>query len=310
LCLLLKNLVEMTRQEERKKRLTAALTTVGVNVLVFLLLIFTAAWKNAGSGPGEYPGIEVNLGYDEQGSGDIQPEEPIGSEQATDDENSPAEPDQETAEEQSSTPVAQEQAESKVVQPNTVTDPNSDVEIKEEKKEEKPAEKVVEKKPVEKPVEKKVEEKPVVDTKAVYQGKKNTNSTTTGTGDGKQGTTGSEGDDKSGVGDKGVEGGTPGANVYKGRPGGGDGGSIEINGWDYDRIPKVVAPDDQTGRVVFEFELDSEGEVTRITKVEGSVSPATERECRNAIGRITFTKSGSKVPTVTRGKIIFTVVAR
>lgn len=299
----------MTAREQRNKRLTAALTTVAVNVVVFLLLVFSAAWRNAGSGEGEYPGIEVNLGYDDQGSGDVQPDEPIGNENATDDENSPSQPNQETTPDQSSTEPVEEQGNSKVVQSNTVTDPKSDVEIKEEKKEEKPAEKVVEK-PVEKPVEKKVEEKPVVDTKAVYKGKKNTNATTTGDGDGKQGTTGNQGDDQGKVGDKGVEGGTPGANVYKGKPGGGDGGSIEINGWDYDRIPKVTAPDDQTGRVVFEFELDADGEVIRITKIEGSVSPATERECRNAIGKISFTKTGSKVPAVTKGKIIFTVVAR
>ena len=300
----------MKRQEEQKKRITAALTTVGVNVLIFLVLLFSAAWKTAGSGEGEYPGIEVNLGYDDQGSGNDQPDESLGNENATDDENSPSNPDQQTTQEQSSTPPPQEQPEAKISQTNTVTDPNSDVEIKEEKKEEKPAEKIIEKKPVEKPVEKKVEEKPVTDKRAVYTGKTNTNATTSGSGDGRQGSTGNEGDDKGKVGDKGVEGGTPGAAVYKGKPGGGDGGTIEINGWDYDRIPTVSAPDDQTGRVVFEFELDADGEVTRITKVEGSVSPATERECKNAINKITFTKSGSKVPSVTKGRIIFTVVAK
>ncbi len=299
----------MTNHERRKKQITAAFTTIAINAVVFLLLLFTAAWKNAGSGEGQYPGIEVNLGYDDQGSGDIQPDEPIGNENATDDENSPSQPNQETTPDQSSINTPEDDGQAKV-QTNTVTDPNSDVEIKEEKKEEKPAEKVVEKKPIEKPVEKKAEEKPVVETKALYPGKKNTTASTTGNGDGKQGTTGSEGDDKTGVGDKGVEGGTIGAANYKGKPGGGDGGSIEINGWDYDRIPKVTAPDDQTGRVVFEFELDADGEVTRITKIEGSVSPATERECRNAIGKISFTKSGSKVPAVTKGKIIFVVVAR
>jgi periplasmic protein TonB len=302
----------MTRREERKKKLTAALTTVGVNVVVFLLLLFSAAWKNAGSGPGEYPGIEVNLGYDDQGSGDLQPEEPIGSEEATDDQNSPAQPNQETAQEQSSTPVAEEQAESKIAQSNTVTDPNSDVEIKEEKKEEKPAEKVVEKKPVEKPVEKKVEEKPVIDTKAVYQGKKNANATTTGTGDGKQGTTGSEGDDKGKVGDKGVEGGTIGAAVYKGKPGGGDGGGLQLEGWNWDFIPKPEVPENEVGgHIVYEIEVDDQGELKSFKKISGGLSTKAEAACRAAIEKLTFTKTtGAKVPPISKGRITFVIRAQ
>jgi periplasmic protein TonB len=300
----------MTSQEERRKKTTAALATVGVNVVVFLILFFAAAWRTAGSGEGNYPGIEVNLGYDDEGSGNIQPKEETGTPEATDTDNPPAQPVENEPKQETAAVTPQEEASAKVVQPQTVTDPNSDVEIKEEKKEVKPAEKTVEKKPAEteKPVEKKVVEQPKIDTKAVYKGKTDSNPTTTGEGTGKQGEAGSEGDDIGKNGDKGVEGGTEGAAVYKGKPGGGDGGTIVLNGWDWDKIEKPEVPKNETGRVVFQIEVDQNGELIRIRKESGSVSPATERACIATIQKITFTKKpGASVPEITKGQITFVI---
>src|ERR671913_1642331 len=110
-----------TSQEAKNKRI-AALTTFVVNAAILLLMIFIGSWKMAGEGDGDYPGIEVNLGYDEQGSGDIEPMTPVGSEEATDVENPPAE---EVKEEQVQAsepePVAQEETPNKVVDDNTLT---------------------------------------------------------------------------------------------------------------------------------------------------------------------------------------------
>jgi outer membrane biosynthesis protein TonB len=302
----------MTEKQEREKRAKAALGTTGVCVLVFLILLLTSAWKSAGSGEGEYPGIEVNLGYDDQGSGNDQPLEPIGNEEAKDSENPPAQVVEESKQQTAAPTPVEDDADARIVQPTTVTDPNSDVEIKEEKKEVKPAEKPETKKIIEKPVEKKPVEKPKeVDKNAVYQGKKNTSSTTTGDGEGKQGTTGNEGDDTGKTGDKGVPGGTEGAAVYKGKPGGGDGGTLEINGWDWDHIPKPEVPDNETGRVVFEIEVDENGDLIGYRKESGSVSAAAERACIAVIQKLTLTKkSGAKVPPVTKGRITFVIRAQ
>jgi periplasmic protein TonB len=300
----------MTKQEESRKRTKAALYTVGVNIIVFLILFFAAAWKTAGSGEGEYPGIEVNLGYDDEGSGNIQPKSEPGTPDATDTENAPADPVEDEPKQEIATATPQEEVTAKAAQPATVTDPNSDVEIKEEKVEEKVTEKPVEKKPVvtETPVEKKVVEQPKIDTKAVYKGKTETNPTTSGTGEGKQGEAGSEGDDTGKTGDKGVEGGTEGAAIYKGTPGGGDGGSIVLNGWDWDKIETPKVPENETGRVVFQIEVDENGELIRYRKESGSVSAATERACIASLQKITFTKKpGASVPQVTKGKITFVI---
>jgi protein TonB len=301
-------------QQERKNKITAAFTTVGVNALLLLILIFVAAWGNAGSGPGEYPGIEVNLGYDDQGSGDIEPKTPIGTEEAKDDENPPTKAIDQPQEQSTESTPAVEENNTKIIQPTTVTDPTSDVEIKEEKKEVKPTEKTTEKKiekPAEKPVEKKPIEQPKVDPKAVYQGKTSSNSPSTENGTGKQGTTGNQGDDTGKEGNKGVPGGTEGAAVYKGKPGGGDGGSLDLYGWEWDNIPKPNIPDNETGRVVFEIEVDDNGELIRYRKESGTVSAAAERECVAAIQKLTFTKkSGAKVPPVSKGKITFVIRAQ
>ena len=301
----------MKAEEERKKRTIAALTTVGVNVVILLVMIFFAAWQSPGSGPGDYPGIEVNLGYDEQGSGDIEPRTPIGTEEAKDDENPPADPE----EKQEVSPAPQEDANVKPLESGTLTDPNSDVEIKEEKKEEKAEEKPAEKTPekkvekVEKPAEKKVEEKPrEVDSKAVYKGK--TTATQTGDGTGKEGTQGNQGDDVNKQGNKGVPGGTEGAAVYKGTPGGGDGGpSLDLNGWEWDNIPKPNIPDNEIGgRIVFLITVDANGDLSGYEKESSTVSAAAERACIQALQKLTFTKkSGAKVPDESKGKITFVV---
>ena len=308
----------MAYKTENEKRTIAALTTVGVNVLILLILIFAGAWKSPGEGPGDYPGIEVNLGYDEQGSGDIEPGTPIGNENATDVENPPAE---EEKQEEVQEKIAAEEADVKPIESGTLTDPNSDVEIKEEpKKEDKPPVKTPEKKPenpvttekkVEKPVEKKPEEKPrEADANAVYKGK--TTATTPGDGDGKKGTPGNQGDDVGKEGNKGQPDGTEGAAVYKGKVGGGEGGSLEINGWNWDNVPKPAAPEnEQPGRIVYIIKVNEDGELIGYNKESGSVSPAFERRCIEALQKLTFTKlPNAKVPEITNGRITFVVRAK
>jgi periplasmic protein TonB len=308
----------MTPQQEREKNIKAGLATAGVNILILLIMIFAAAWQSPGTGPGDYPGIEVNLGYDEQGSGAIEPATPIGTEEAKTDQNPPAEPVQEeTVPEASPSPAVVEEIKPAPIEERTFTDPNSDVSIKEEKEKpvEKPAEKkpvVIPDKPVEKPVEKKPAEKPKVDSRAVYQGKTTTTPAPAGDAEGKNGTPGNQGDDVGKEGNKGVPGGTEGAAVYKGRPGGGDGGTgLDLYGWEWDNTPKPNTPDNETGRIVFEVEVDENGELIRYRKESGSVSAAAERACIEAIQKLTFTKkSGAKVPDISKGRIIFVLRAQ
>ncbi|HYC86923.1 MAG TPA: hypothetical protein VEB86_16940 [Chryseosolibacter sp.] len=304
----------MNLKQEKENRIRAGLATVAVSCLVFLIMLLTAAWRTAGEGQGEYPGIEVNLGYDDQGSGDIQPDAEVGDEQAKDTDNPAVDPLEGQPKQETPAPTSeQEQPSTTTAQSNTLTDANSDVEIKEETKD-KPIEKPVDKKVTdtkEKPVETKVTEQPKVDQTAVYQGKSKANPTTKGDGEGKQGVTGSEGDDIGKTGDKGVEGGVEGAAIYKGTPGGGDGGDIVLNGWSWDNVEKPKVPQNETGRVVFEIAVDENGELISRRKISGTVSPAAEQACISAIERITFTrKPGANVPAVTKGTITYVIRAQ
>jgi periplasmic protein TonB len=144
----------------------------------------------------------------------------------------------------------------------------------------------------------------------VYQGKSTSNPTSQGEGEGKQGEPGGEGDDVGKTGDKGVEGGIEGAAVYKGRPGGGDGGTLELNGWEWDHIPKPTLSN-ETGRIVFIIKVDENGELISFEKESGSMSAAAEKECKAAIERLTFTKkANAKVPQVSVGRITFVARAQ
>src|SRR5688572_19102783 len=66
-------------QEEKKNKRIAFLSTAGIQVVVVLLLFLIIAWRAPNPPLPEY-GIELNFGMDTQGSGDVQPETPVGNE--------------------------------------------------------------------------------------------------------------------------------------------------------------------------------------------------------------------------------------
>src|SRR5690606_13182668 len=76
-----------TEQEKRNKR-NALLSTAGVTVAVLLLMLFVMAWQAPDPPLPEY-GIELNFGTDTRGSGDVQPNEPVGAEEAKEESQEP-----------------------------------------------------------------------------------------------------------------------------------------------------------------------------------------------------------------------------
>jgi protein TonB len=319
----------MTHQEIIRKRITAGSVTLIVAAITVVMMILMA-WGMPGEGLGNEPGIEVNLGDSEVGSGNDQSLDP-GTQTADDEEPKAAEsPNQQevTQPEQQEVSKAQEV----VSTPEPVTASNEDdVEIKKEEKpkEIKPVEKVVEKpkekpeekKPVEKATEKPVEKAAVKEVKkdppAPLPGtlyKKGANTKTDGTAAGKEGTPGNEGNDAAGTpGDKGVPGGTPGAHQYQGTPGGGDGSgtTLDLKGWDWDKKPQVTLSTTETGRIVFEVTVNANGDLVKIQKISGSLSAEAETACLNAIRRTTFSRVGTGTPPEeTKGRVIFVVRAK
>src|SRR5688572_18269206 len=109
-------------QQERKNKTIAAPTTTGVNSILLLIMIFAGGWgfSGEGLGRGKNYGIEVKLGYDDEGTGQIEPATPVGDENPTDDENPPATPVEET-EEQNETAPPETQEASETQAPETKT---------------------------------------------------------------------------------------------------------------------------------------------------------------------------------------------
>jgi periplasmic protein TonB len=291
----------MEHNQEKKDQRIAMLTSIGIHAAVILLMIFIAAWRAPNPPLPEY-GIELNFGMDDEGSGDIQPEESVGTDQTTEDEqpkqseqdaSQPEESEKEEVDQTTAKPT-EEQIASKVESP--LTEP----EMKEEVKTETPP------KPEEKPVEQKTTSKPKEEPKAVYQ--PNKKSPVDGTATDKQGTPASQGDSDAKTGDKGNPEGSVDAKALYGKQGGGSGGpSLDLAGWLWDEIPRPDVADNESGRIVFQIKVNQEGHIENIRTLETTVSPATERICRDAVQRLSFTKTGVNVPEISTGKITFII---
>ncbi len=282
----------MDNTNKSKKDIIAIATSLGFHLVLLLLFLFLVSWKAPNPPLSALGGIELNFGLDDVGSGDIQPVDPVGSNQQD------IQPTQEKIED---VPTPDKTAtDAKPVETLTSTD-DSPVELPEKKEPKKEQPKKIEEKATE--VAKPVNEKPVVDnTKPVESVSK-------------KGTAGNQGDDKGKVGDKGSQTGSLDANALYGKQGtGGQGGSgigggfaLQMVGWTWDEQPKAPQlPDNENGRVVFEIEVDGEGEITSIKTIERSLSPEAEKICKQEVLRRSLIKtSQGTAPERSKGRVAF-----
>ena len=66
----------MNSDENKNKRI-GMVTSIGIHLTLFLIFFFLTAWR-APNPPNPEFGIELNFGLDNEGSGDVQPIEPVG----------------------------------------------------------------------------------------------------------------------------------------------------------------------------------------------------------------------------------------
>jgi outer membrane biosynthesis protein TonB len=257
---------------------------------LFLLFLFVVAWRAPNPPNPEY-GIELNFGLDSQGSGEVQPQNPVGTEQQSEDPKTEVKNDQ-PEETDEPTPSEVKPSETKPVEKPVTTKQDSPEVVKEEKKQDT--------KPVEKPVEKKP------DPAALY--KPNTSSKTSETTQTKTGEQASQGDDTGKTGDKGDPKGPLDAKALYGKQGGGDGGpTLELAGWNWDFVPRPSVPNNETGRVVFEIKVGEDGEIISYRTLERSVSIEAENICKKELEKLTFSKTGTNVPKESTGRITFVI---
>lgn len=255
-------------QRERKSRIAALAGTLVFHALLLVALLFLA-FHTPLPLPGE-EGVEVNLGYSDDGMGDIQPEVPALAPNAA-------------------PPPSQTKADEELVTENTEEAPAID---KNKKKTVKPA-------PVTKPtpvVEKPKE--PTVNQKALYPGK----STKTSAG-GNEGITGKPGD-------QGKENGTPGSPNYTGSGGKGNGISFDLGGRGSRSLPKPTYNSPEQGKIVVSIKVNREGKVTYASAgAKGTtISEINLRQQAESAARRTLFAADTDAPEEQKGTITYVFI--
>jgi periplasmic protein TonB len=276
--------------EKRNKRI-GLFTSLGVHAALLLLFLFAMAWRAPDPPLPEF-GIIVNIGFDDQGSGDVQTDEPVTNPET------PTEETQDEPQPETSEPVVEDKPIDKVEQEQVVTNKVESpvvVEKKEEKVKEEP---------------KKEPEK--VKTEFTKEDAKKAEQTATNKGE----KTESEGDDKDKTGNKGEPEGKLDPNAqYTGKPGGGGGGdgmSLNMGGWAWAENPKIPQiPDNEAGRIEFEIECDADGEIIRITTLQRGLSARAEQLLKEEIMRNSLVRTAAgKAPESSKGKVSFVLKTR
>jgi outer membrane biosynthesis protein TonB len=245
-----------------KNRRKAIIGTVLFHIGLLMCFIFMGLTYQIPPPPEE--GITINFGYEDFGSGAEQPEQIIEEEQVS---------PQEVIEDN---PVTEELSTQDVEETPTVK--------KEEPKEKKTKEvrEVEEKKP-----------EPIVNTKALYPGKKQNNSSSQGVSEGQ--------------GDQGSQDGDPNSNAYTGGGIGTNGIAYKLGGRTVAEIKKPTYDSQQQGKVVVTIRVNRNGKVISATPgAKGSTTTNTYlySKAKEAALKTTF-EANTSAPEIQVGTIIY-----
>lgn len=279
-------------ERDRKNRRIGLWVAAGVHSGMLLVLFFMVAWREPDPPLPEY-GIELNFGLDDQGSGEVQPEQPVGDEGQSE-ETMASESAQAEAPE-TSDPKEEAVTEKPV---EAVSKTESPVTVKEVSKPTTPARESA--KPASAPPSKETAQQP----------KEETSTKPTAEDASRKGQDGSHGDDQDKTGDKGSEQGTLDAKALYGTPGGGGGGTgmnLQMTGWTWADDPTIPQlPDNENGKIVFDIECDENGDITAIKTIERTLSPKAEQLLKDMIRKNSLVRtSGGKVPERSTGRFVF-----
>jgi colicin import membrane protein len=255
---------------ENKYKIKGWLGTILFHLGVLLVLLFFAFTTQLPL-PGE-EGVEISLGYDNTGMGDIQPENIETQEQR-----------------------AQPQPAPEITEEEIVTQDTEPAPFVVEKKEEKKVEKVTEE-----PVEEVVEEQPQVNPAALYPGKSKNQSPQQ-----------SEGIIE-GTGDQGRPEGSVDSKEYLGKGGFGDGVSYSLEGRNPSNLPLPPKVFKENGTIVVQITVDRYGKVVRavaIDKGSNTTSTALRRLAEEAAMKAIFNANMSAAE-FQRGTITYHFVVK
>lgn len=308
------------RKQARKNRNLSILVTLLSAVIIIVFAWFTIVWSPPDPPIPQY-GIEVNFGIDDAGSGEVQSKAPSKVESESLEEPKPT-PETETQEE-----VKQEVVEEVVEEPTpTETTPEptpvEDVDPNPPAVTDAPIEESVEtSKEVIQPKEDKVEEKVKKEEKKVVKEKTEVpkiDKPVTGTllkkpegGDGQSSTAkaNNNGNVEGAEGDQGSKKGTVNADALLESAGGSGGTALDMPGWNWIDPPAITDESNETGKIIFEIDIDEFGEVISVKTIYRSVTKMVVDHYRDAVEELTFepTDSESDIQSITTGRITFII---
>jgi len=279
----------MSELDEKRNQKIGWSVSIGIHIALLLLFIFLLAWREPNPPYPEY-GIEINFGTDAAGTGDIQPENEPAAQQEEEQPRQEEEPQQLDQPQEEQQP--QEQVQEEV--PETVTDTESPEVI-----EEKPVQEKEKTEPVKEEIKKEITQPKTEQTQQKEVSPKETSQKQ------EEAKSTSQGDNTNTTGDKGDPKGDLDSRALYGQPGGGNNGpaTLEMPGWG---MPNDLDMDpyDETGYIVFEIEVDQNGDVIKAQATSYSVTLQVVRFYQDQIRNFSFVKtSNGPAPARSKGKL-------
>lgn len=271
----------MLAYEERNRKIGFT-TSLIIHLLLLIFFLLYKAW------PFDPPlapqiGIMVNFGTSDVGSGDIQNESESG--ENTEENTEATETEIENAEEVTELTESSESSESESTEVTENTETveetsevvESEVEsLVETTNSETTSEATTESATTETETEVETEE---VNESNVMGGSSSNNN---------------NGNDENEVGDKGDENGEINeSNIYQGSHGGGNGASLNMNGWQWDNLPNKKDATSETGKITFKIVIDEDGSIEDVKVVSSSVSIPVQNFYRDLLYREATLKKAS-----------------
>lgn len=295
--------MEISTQNKTK----AGIITVLIHVFLILLLLFSIL--NTPTPPfGAGSGVVLNLGYVDEGTGEIQTLNPASD-------NSNVEEIQPTEEQNTEQNNTQEPTPEQNSNENLVTS-SEESEVKSETKKDGTE---ISKTEIENKIIK-TEIKTNITKSENSDVSKNNSTSSSAKTDGKATEGGNNNGDKIGkVGDQGNPNGDINAKALYGNAGeGGDGqggkggAALDMAGWKWEKLPKVNDDnEDENGKLVFQITIDEQGEIISIKTLQKTVSPSVEKLYKQEVEKLTFSKTDGKIPPSTStGTITFIIKSR
>ncbi len=90
-----------------------------------------------------------------------------------------------------------------------------------------------------------------------------------------------------------------------------EGASLALAGWIWDFKPVPDDKSEETGKIVYKIVVDQDGYLVKIETITSTVSPAVERKYREAVEKLTFSKTSEYKPAaLSNGTLTFIIKAR